>query len=391
VIGISVVARPDLDQDLRFLGEVAGVLADHLGRTHKQARFSLVPRSDDPLLKNIVEGVCVLDSDLCIVSANPALEHITGWRESELLGRKYDETFAPQVNQQQLDPGQTLPGRALRSQGTIAPTQCTIARQDGRRIPVEGVAVWIEDADGAPAGVITTMRDLTPEIELGQLRHALKTLAAHSLRAQLTAISSLAEILRQGNLPDDARDEIIEALQAQNVQLEKLNQEMLSAPQPQATPAPLRHHPVTLKPIIEQVVKYFQAAVVNSSLRVVLMPDLPFVIGDENKIELALANIIDNALMDDLQPLVISAGASDDHVVVAVEREQVGSPPVNGKAALAENHRQASLDVELNTARKLILAQGGQVWTENQPGIKTRFCFSLPKMEVGDDAQAFID
>jgi signal transduction histidine kinase len=207
----------------------------------------------------------------------------------------------------------------------------------------------------------------------------------------LTAISSLAEILRQGNLPDDARDEIIEALQAQNVQLEKLNQEMLSAPQPQATPAPLRHHPVTLKPIIEQVVKYFQAAVVNSSLRVVLMPDLPFVIGDENKIELALANIIDNALMDDLQPLVISAGASDDHVVVAVEREQVGSPPVNGKAALAENHRQASLDVELNTARKLILAQGGQVWTENQPGIKTRFCFSLPKMEVGDDAQAFID
>ena len=99
------------------------------------------------------------------------------------------------------------------------------------------------------------MRDLTPEIELGQLRHALKTLAAHSLRAQLTAISSLAEILRQGSLPDDARDEIMEALQAQNVQLEKLSQEMLNAPQPKATTTPLRHHPVTLKPIIEQVVK----------------------------------------------------------------------------------------------------------------------------------------
>jgi PAS domain S-box-containing protein len=393
VLGISVVARSDLDQDLRFLGEVAGVLADRLGRMHKQARAPLAPHSDAPLLKNIGEGVCVLDSDLCIVSANPALEHITGWRESELLGRKYDEIFAPQVDQQQLDPGQTLPGRALRAQGAIAPTQHTIAHQDGRRIPVEGMAVWLKGVDDAPAGVITTMRDLTPEIELGQLRHALKTLAAHSLRAQLTAINSLAEILRQGSLPDDARDEILEALQAQNVQLEKLTQEMLSAPQPRATTMPLRHHPVTLKPIIEQVVKYFQAATVNSSLRVVLTPDLPFVIGDENKIELALANIIDNALMpDNLQTLVISAGTSDDHVVVAVERElKAGSPPVNGKANLAENHRLESLGTELNTARKLILAQGGQVWTENQPGMKTRFCFSLPKMEVGDDAQAFVD
>ena len=88
----------------------------------------------------------------------------------------------------------------------------------------------------------------------------------------------------------------------------------------------------------------------------------------------------------------MGSGRSIDHVVVAVEREhKTSSPPVNGKAALTENHRQASLDAELNTPRKLILAQGGQVWTENQPGMKTRFCFSLPKLEVGDDAQAFID
>jgi PAS domain S-box-containing protein len=353
----------------------------------------------DPILQNMSEGVCTVNNDLCITSVNPALERITGWQESELLGCRYDEVFAPKVDDQRLRPEQTLPGQVLYTQSAKASTRHTILRRDGYRIAVASTAFLPGNAD---AGVIVTIRDLTPEMELKQLRHAFQALAAHSLRTPLTHISLSAEVLCQTELPDDVRHEILDMFQNQSLQIEQLNEKVLNALGLEKT-ATLHHHPVTLKPIIEQVVRYFQTVAVNRSLQVIFAPDLPFVIGDENKIELALANIIDNALIlgDSQQPLVISTSASDDHVIIVVERldeptltgegkrSSLPSPPVNGKNSFSGDYKP--LERELQTARKLIQAQGGQIWTETQPGTSTRFCFSLPKMEVRDGEQALVD
>jgi PAS domain S-box-containing protein len=393
-------ADVSIQEDLRFLGDLADHVADQIHHVRLLAEITTTNQMVDPILQNMSEGVCTVNSGLYITSVNPALERITGWQENELLGHRYDEIFAPKIDGQRLRPEQTLPGQVLYTQSAKASTRHTILRQDGHRISVASTAFLPGNAD---AGVIVTIRDLTPEMELRQLRHAFKALAAHSLRTPLTHITLSAEALCQTDLPDDVRHEILDMFQNQSLQIEQLNEKVLNALGLESRTASSHYHPVTLKPIIEQVVRYFQTMAVDRSLQVILTPDLPFVIGDENKIELALASIIDNALIlgDTQQPLVISTSASNDHVIIAVERldepipagegkkPSLPPPPVNGKNTFSGDHKP--LERELQTARKLIQAQGGQIWTETHPGMSTRFCFSLPKMEVRDGEQALVD
>lgn len=410
-IGLRVCTTvfPDLDQrasapiqqDLHFLDDLADCIADRLHHTHLQSEARAAHHKIDLVLHNITEGVYTVNSDLRITSVNPAMERITGWQESELLGQRYDEVFAPEVDNRRLLPQETLPGQALHAQTTTTSTQHTILRQDGRRIPVSGTATWLKNTPTPATSVLATMRELTPEIELEQLRHALNTIIAQSLHTPLAHVNSSVGALLQTDLSDDTRHEILRTLQTQSVKLDQLAEKVQSTLRPKSRATASYYHPVTLRPIIEQVVKYFRAAVSNRSLEVMLAPDLPFVVGDENKIELALANIIDNALVlsDSQQPIVISTSVNDDTVIVAVERPDKASPseederqsssfPVNGKHALVQDHAPQET---LHTARKLIQAQGGQIWTEKQPGTNIRFCFSLPKMEARDVEQALID
>jgi PAS domain S-box-containing protein len=501
-IGLQVhhAALPDHDrqadalaqENLRFLRELAERVADRLSHAALSAQVGAIRHKSELILQLISEGILTVNQDLRITSVNPALERITGWSESELLGRRYDQVFAPEADGQRLAPEQTLPGMATRSM--TASAQSTILCKDGRRIPVSGSAAVLGD------GVLATLCDLTPEIELEQLRHELAALLTQWLHAPLTYISSSARTLLQANLPHDVRREILDLLQAQSVRLDQLAEEMLDTLRLEAGATPPRCHPVTLKPIIDQVVKHFQVAASDRPFQVRLAPELPFVIGDESKIELALANLIDNALAvgDPQQPIVIAANATDDCVIVTVvspctagtarEHEKLSAPspgpdghstfdrgpvpmvrqahhdglPKGPVLMVRQAHhdglpkgpvlmvRQAHHDglpkgpvlslpkddppplkgerhvmpeMGLYIARKLIRAQGGQIWVEEQPGTcpdgsassprrpaegtcpdgsassprrpaegtGLRFHFSLPRIEVRDEDQALID
>jgi PAS domain S-box-containing protein len=437
-------------EELQFLNELAASVADRLNHVRLLAEFSTTQHKTNLILQNTTEGVYTVDKDLRITSVNPAMERITGWQESELVGRRYDDVFAPEVEGHRLPPEQTLPGKAFKSitvpsQSPASVTgQSTILHKEGRRIPVAGTATLLRDASAPAAGVLATMRDLTPEVELGQLRHEFMAVVTHWLRAPLTHISSSAEALLQANLSDDMQREILDMLHTQSVCLDQLTEEMLDILHLEASTTQRHCHPVTLKPIIDQVVRNFQGAVSDRSFQVTLAPDLPFVIGDESRIELALASLIDNMLVqsDPQWPIVISADASDDCVVVAVRGTGMAAQageyvrlfhpprPVYDQSAASDNqkpspalecqraHRPAlsapllkgeqvlrdrwhatqmgarewaTPEMGLYIAKKLIRAQGGQIWIENQPGTSPQFRFSLPRIEVRDDEQALID
>jgi PAS domain S-box-containing protein len=269
-IGLQIHATPLPDyghhiearirESLRFLEELADRVAEQLLHTRLFVEAAAAQQRTNLVLANISEGVCTVDRDLRITSANLAMEHVTGWSQDELLGRRYDTIFAPQVDGKRLPAEQTLPGKALQESAVIT-TRSTILHKDGRRIPVTGTAALLRDTGGAVVGVLATVR----------------ALAEDAPRVQ----------------PEPMRD----------------------------TFDPLYYHPVTLKPVIDQLVRNFQEVVADRSFQVRLAGDLPFVMGDERKIELALASLIDDALArgDPGQPIVIAADATDDRVVVAVE------------------------------------------------------------------------
>ncbi len=306
---------------------------------HTLSEMAAVQEKTNFILHNITEGIFTLDKNLIITSVNPAMERITGWRESELLRCRYDQILTPQVDDRLLAPEEILPGQVLLSGNSIVASQFTILHKDGHRVPVAGTAVHLRAADASIIGVLVTIRDLSLEIKQRRLQR------------------EFAALVDQWVLgPFDRGDFEIAA-------------------------APPDCHPITLRPIIDQAIRRYRHIASIDCFRVKLATDLPFAIGDPHKLEMALFDLIENSLVvgDPHQPIEISAYHRDGRVVVAVE----GTP--------LSSQEWPSTDFKLHIARRLIQAQGGDVWAEPQAGSTARFCLSLPKVEVEHDILALVD
>jgi light-regulated signal transduction histidine kinase (bacteriophytochrome) len=137
--------------------------------------------------------------------------------------------------------------------------------------------------------------------------------------------------------------------------------------------------------------------------QITLAPDLPFAIGDERQIELALHHLMHNAVLmgHPAHPVEISAQTCKDSSVVTVASTPQGNEHNHhtyAHAAYEQTSCKADLlsqhitpEIRLYIASKLIQAQGGRVWTENGTETSTCYHFSLPRIEGQHVAQALAD
>ncbi len=379
-----------IQQDIQFLTKLATWSADRLDQTRLCSQISAAQRRVESILANIEDGVCLLDKDLNVTLANLSVERITGWKAQDLLGRRYDEIFAPQAEGKALAAEQTLPGRALATQSD-AEAQFTILCRDGRRVPIMSRATLLKDVQTEKVSVLTTMRDLRVPAQDDPRRHTLAELTDRWLRVSLDGVDASVDALWKPDLPQQVRQELLDALEIQGVELERIAKKTRDLVQLDRDTQLSNNHPVTLRPVIDQVARRFQANF-GRSLQVSLTPDLPFVMGDEQKIELALTHLIESVLIMTDKGASIQVSTTVDNGAVVVEVE---CSTRAGVAAEWDDHaaplQRAVYKLGLYIVEKLIQTQGGRFWTETRTGTGTRFLFSLPEMEGMDVAQAFID
>jgi len=126
------------------------------------------------VVDTMAEGVFVVDASRCIVLWNKAMELLTGYSDSEALGK--DCRFL------QCD-GLRAPGGGPRSCPLQNPTdtgagqrECLLRGRHGEQIPVLKNACILKDADGRTAGLVETITDLRPlkylEQRVAELDHA---------------------------------------------------------------------------------------------------------------------------------------------------------------------------------------------------------------------------
>lgn len=125
-----------------------------------------VRRSEENLavtLRSIGDAVIGTDAEGGITRMNPVAEQLTGWSETEALGKTIDEVFRI-VDQFTRNPATVPVGEVLRTgevQG-LANHTVLIAR-DGSEHPVADSAAPIRDRHGAVIGVVLVFRDVSGE------------------------------------------------------------------------------------------------------------------------------------------------------------------------------------------------------------------------------------
>ena len=131
-------------------------------------------------LDSIGDAVLVTDIHGLVTRLNPPAEALTGWRESEALGRPVIEIFHI-VNAETREPAEHPVGRVLREGVVVGlANHTTLISRTGTEYQIADSAAPIRDNDGQTLGVIMVFQDVTDryrmESELRKIHQRLQAI-----------------------------------------------------------------------------------------------------------------------------------------------------------------------------------------------------------------------
>jgi len=234
-------------------------------------------------------------------------------------------------------------------------------------------------------------QDITPQMELEQLRSDLTAMVYHDLRGPLqTVYTSLSAVGRL--LPKNADDRVNDLLQMgvrSARQLARMIESLLDIQRLEAGKAILDRKPTSLPGILANAAELVQplAAEAKQYLTFELGEDLPYLALDADMLMRVVTNLLENAVKYTPEGghIKLSARVVGDSVRISVTDSGPGIPAHMQRQIFDKFSRVKYTDVPkgiglgLAFCRLAVEAHGGQIWVESdaQHGGST-FTFTLP-------------
>jgi PAS domain S-box-containing protein len=345
------------------------------------------------IFQHSTEGILTVDQTLRIIDFNPAMERLTGWRESEVLGRFYYEVLRPkdrQGNDVGLQGSPILQAFAGRS---VVNREMMISARDGQRFDVRVTASAVYSARGEPMNGILNVRDISDEREQEEQRSTFISVISHELQTPIAIIKGYASTLARTDAmlnPAVLRSRL-QAVEEEADRLNKLVGNLLYASRIQAGGLQMEIVPLELPPLISSVVRRLLAKSPDITISLALPAYLPPVMADRERIEEVLQNLLDNAIKYSprARTFTVASSATGDEVIVSVSDSGMGISLREQEHIFDRFHRAGDSTTPATTGaglglyicRAIIEAHGGRIWVESTLHEGSTFSFSLPRVE----------
>jgi PAS domain S-box-containing protein len=353
-------------------------------------------------LEQTAESILVTTTDGIVVFVNAALERISGYSRSDIVGRtprimrggRHDASFYEDM------------WRRLRS-GEAWQGVLVNRRADGALYEIEATISPVRDPSGQIAYFVEVARDATHERELeAQLRQIQKMDAigrlaggiAHDFNNIVTVIGGYAELL-EGSIEDEGMRADLAQVQAAARRAASLTRQLLAFSRHQMLQArviDLREVVAGLEPMLRRLIGE------DVELRIELSPEPAVALADPNQLGQVLMNLVVNAR--DAMPtggqVTITAApvTLDDafvqghlgarpgrHAMIAVEDNGVGMDEATRSRVFepffTTKDPGKGTGLGLATVYGIVKQSGGNVWVESAPGAGTTILVHLPHVE----------
>ncbi len=229
---------------------------------------------------------------------------------------------------------------------------------------------------------------------LDQLKSEFVSLVSHELRAPLTNVSGGIELVlaTPGPLPDRTR-RTLSLVQSEIQRLTNFVETILDVSALEAGRLRLDSAPVDVAQVGVAVVQLLEGRPEGARLRLNVPEALPLAQGDERALTSVLFHLVDNALKYAPEGEVsVEAQCAAGRLEVSVRDHGPGVPASMLESVFdkfervndADNRAVYGHGLGLYIARRLLIAQGGDIRAANAPGGGARFTFWLPIFEVAD-------
>lgn len=344
----------------------------------------------DALLDTSADGILILRPDLTIERSNPALLRMLSLSRSEVVGNFHEQIICWEIT-----PKDGTLEKAVSGGWPLTPNAILYVEGDIKRnaslpsLPVSITYAPLILQDGTLANIIANVRDMTRFRQAEELKSTFISIVSHELKTPVALIKGYVSTLRR----DDARwdkkivKESLEVIEEEADRLAKLIENLLDASRLQAGGFPIRRSDCLLPKLAERVAAKFKTQSDNHTVVLDFPADFPVILGDEDRLEQVLSNLISNSIK--YSPggkITITGQVRPDICIVCVNDEGPGIVPEDMPHMFERFYRSPETakiskgtGLGLYLSKAVIEAHGGKIWVDQGQKTGTRICFSLPR------------
>ena len=285
--------------------------------------------------------------------------------------------------------------RAAHTGEFVRADQVIVERPDGERITTLVNATPIRSEDGEITSVVVTVQDITPLEELERLRAEFLGMVSHELRAPLASIKGSAATARNASFALDPAEtrQFFRIIEEQADHMRDLISNLLDLTRIEAGTLSVAPEATGIGSVVEQAKNAFISSGHDTSIEVNLMPGLPPVWVDRQRLVQVLYNLFANAskFSRNWSTISVDATVHQLHVAVSVTDEGIGIAPerlpllftkFSRTDSAANDGHHNSYGLGLAICKGIVEAHGGRIWADSAgPGRGARFTFTIPTVD----------
>ena len=327
------------------------------------------------ILSHMGDSIFVVDADSIVVVINTAAEKLLGLSGKDVEGWKFDQRVH---NRELSDILQRCQQTRAQQAGSVV--------IDPQNVFLGVIATPLEDRGGC----LLLLQDLTQMQRLQAMRRDFVSNISHELRTPLASIKALAETLMGGavNKPEVATD----FLGKLNTEVDKVTQivaELSELSSIESGEATLEKKPFDMAQTIDATIKRLNTQADRAKVRITANkhPGLPQALGDSEKIEQVLINLLHNSIK--FTPpdgsIKISARKSGKYVEVTVADTGKGIPTDDLPRIFERFYKvdrarsSGGTGLGLAVAKHIVEAHGGKIWAVSTEDQGSTFHFTIPQ------------
>ena len=338
------------------------------------------------LLDNVQLVVVGFDKTAAVNYVNPCFLKLTGYTESEALGKNLFETFIPPSDRQQL---QTI-FSAILTANAHPYYQNWIVTKSGEKRFISWNNTLLQDSVGNIIGTISIGEDITERQKIEKIKDEFIGIVSHELRTPLTAIQMSLGLLKTGiydKKPEKSRRMIEIALFDTN-RLVHLVNDILDLERIDSGRAVLEKTVCKAADLMQQAIDGIQAIATQQQISLTFTPTDAEVWAAQDNIIQTLTNLLGNALK--FSPahstIHVSAEIQTDFVLFQVRDRGRGIPAnklelIFGRfqqVDASDSREKGGTGLGLAICQSIIERHGGKIWAESILGEGSTFFFTLP-------------
>jgi PAS domain S-box-containing protein len=386
VVGVIQALNPVegqfAEQDIEILNALSGMAATAIDNARLFTQVRGAEARYEGLFEDSANPIIITDLHGAIVEANRNACTLLGHTKEALRGANLADLHTIQST---LDFANTL--SQVRAGHEVA-FEIKILDKDHRKtVEIKGKQIAVKNTP-----LIQWIgRDVSAEIELGQMREDMVRMIVHDLRNPLANIMNSLDVLHDVIIEGDdsvSQDELLRIARRSGKRMHQLISSILDISRLEAGHTILETQPADLAPLLTDALEFVRPQIDIKGIHLTLdiSPHMPPVDIDSDMISRVILNLLDNACK--FAPvggeINLEANPVGEMIEVNIGDNGPGIPADQLESIFDKFTRIALPDMPQGTGlglafcRLAVDSHGGRIWAESELGQGSSFHFTLP-------------